>query len=386
MPRHNPHAMPNARRWLLNTPIHRGSTVAFSSVEEFDRARHEHGTKGALIYGTMGTPTTFALEDLLAEMEGGYGGLAVSSGLAAVTTALLAFVGAGDHLLMTDAVYWPTRKFCDGMLRRMGVETTYYDPQIGAGIAALLRPNTRCIFMESPASLTFEVQDAAAIAAVATAKNITTILDNTWGSAYFFKPLQHGVNVSVIAGTKYLLGYGDALLGLMVADAAHYSALRACRTALGQCASPEDIYLALRGAKTLSVRLEHHQRSAMAIARWLQNHPDVIRVLYPPLPSAPGNDLWRRDFTGAASLFSIEVARRSPAALAAFLDGLAIFSIGASWGGCDSLALPAEPKAWRTATPWTSDAQLIRLHIGLENVDELKKDLAAGLSRYRNHA
>ena len=372
-------------RYFLNAPVYRGSTVVFSTLKEFDQARGEHGKKGALVYGTLGTPTTFELEDLIADMENGFGGLAVSSGLGAVTTALLAFVGAGDHLLMTDAVYWPTRKFCDDFLSRIGVEVTYYDPQIGAAIDRLIQKNTRCIFMESPASLTFEVQDAPAVAAAAKKKNITTILDNTWASAHFFKPLNHGVNVSVIAATKYLVGHSDALLGLMVADEAHYAALRACRTSLGQCVSPADVYLGLRGAKTLRVRLERHQHSAVALAEWLQNHPDVVRVIHPALPSCPGHAFWRRDFSGSASLFSFEVERRSRAALGAFLNGLDAFSIGASWGGCESLVIPADPKSWRTATPWESDAQLIRLHVGLEEVDDLKKDLEAGLRRYRRH-
>ncbi|MGR3914010.1 MAG: cystathionine beta-lyase [Gammaproteobacteria bacterium] len=368
-------------RALLSQPICRGSSVVYSSLREFERGKQDYYVKDALVYGRLGTPTTFALEDWIAEKENAFGGLAVSSGLAAVTTALLAFAGAGEHVLVADTVYAPTRKFCDGLLRRGGVETTYYDPCIGAGIARLLRDNTRCIYMESPGSLTFEVQDARAIAAAAQRKNITTILDNTWAGAHFYRPLEHGVNVSVISATKYIGGHSDAMLGLIAADEKHYGALRKCRTDLGNCVSPDDAYLCLRGAKTLRARMTQHRESALALAEWLHARADVSRVLHPAYPACPGHEYWKRDFSGSSSLFAFEIEARGHAALAAFLDGLDYFSLGLSWGGCDSLIVPAQPL--RTAAPWKSDAQLIRLHAGLEEVDDLKRDLERGLRRYR---
>jgi len=348
---------------------------------EFERSKKEYYTKDALVYGRLGTPTAFALEDWIAERENAFGGLAVSSGLAAVTISLLAFAGAGEHVLVADNVYAPTRRFCDDLLRRAGVETTYYDPCIGAEIEGLLRGNTRCIFMESPGSLTFEVQDARALAAAARRKNITTILDNTWASAHFYRPLEHGVNVSVISATKYIAGHSDAMLGLIAADEKHYDALRKCRTDLGNCVSPDEAYLCLRGAKTLRARMTQHRESALALAEWLQARPDVLRVLHPAYPSCPGHAFWKRDFSGSSSLFAFEIEARGHAALASFIDGLEFFSLGLSWGGCDSLIVPAQPL--RTAAPWKSDAQLIRLHAGLEDVDDLKRDLEHGLRRYR---
>lgn len=353
-------------------------------MSEFERGRDEYYAKDALVYGRVGTPTTFALEHFAAELENAHGALAVSSGLAAVTISLLAFAESGAHVLAADSVYAPTRYFCDGLLRRAGVETTYYAPCIGAGISKLVRANTRVIYMESPGSQTFEVQDARAIAEVAARHGIVTIMDNTWASGVYFQPLEHGVNVSVISATKYIGGHSDAMMGLIAADEKHYAALRACKIDLGNSVSPDEAYLCLRGAKSLHARLARHNESALALAEWLRARDDVLRVLHPAFAECPGHEIWQRDFSGAGGLFAFEIAKRGRGALAAFLDEMKYFSIGLSWGGCDSLIVPAAPL--RTAAPRTSDAQLIRVYAGLERVTELQKDLERGLQRYQNHA
>ncbi len=372
-----------SNRYLVNVPVYHGSTVVFSTLHEFDHSREDYKNKNILVYGRLGTPTTFALEELIADMENGFGGLAVSSGLSAVTISLLSFLSAGDHLLIADTVYGPTRKFCDTFVNRIGVEVTYYDPTIGSAIENLIQKNTRCLYMESPGSLTFEVQDVPTLVSIAKRNSITTIMDNTWASPYFYRPLDHGVNVSVTSATKYIVGHSDAMLGLIVSDETHYAEIRSCRTTLGHCVSPDDIYLGIRGAKTLCVRMEQHHQNALELATWLQSQPDVIRVIHPAFSSCPGHEFWKRDFDGASSLFSFEVERRDRAALASFLDNLKFFSIGLGWGGYGSLVVPINPELVRTATTWKSDAQLIRLHVGLEDIDDLKKDIELGLKRYR---
>ena len=373
---------PAANRFWLNPPVVRGSTLAHATLDEFEKSRDEYAQKNALLYGRMGTPTVFAFEDKVAALENAHAGLATSSGLNAIAIALLAFVRHGDHVLIADSVYAPTRKFCDAVLTRFGVAVEYYDPMIGARIDSLLRDNTRCIFMESPGSLTFEVQDARAIAQIAQARNITTIIDNTWSGSHFYRPLDYGVNVSVISATKYFVGHSDAMLGVIAADAAHYDAVRACRTAFGNCASPDDAYLGLRGLKTLRVRLAHHQQAALQLANHLAQQDGVLRVLHPALASCRGHDSWRRDFDGAGGLFSFELQPRGRAAKAALLDGMKLFRIGLSWGGCDSLIAPATPQSSRSATRWDSPGCLIRVFVGLESIDALTADLQDGLRRY----
>jgi cystathionine beta-lyase len=371
---------PESNHGVVNPPVYHASTIIYSGMAGFKamweaRARDERG----VFYGRIGHPTNASLEDLVVAVEGGYRCLLFPSGAAANTAALLSVLKAGDHLLVTDSVYGPTRKFCDGTLTRYGVETTYYDPLIGAGIADLMRPNTRAVFVESPGSQTFEVQDIPAIAEVAHRNGAVVLMDNTWASPLFFKPFEHGVDISIQAGTKYIVGHSDVMIGTATATKETWPALRDTSQELGQTAGPDDVYLAQRGMRTLAVRMRHQQQSALALAEWFRARPEVERVLYPPLADDPGHALWKRDFTGAAALFGVLVKPCSEDAVAAFVDGLQLFGLGASWGGYESLILPQKPH--RTAVPWTSDCQLLRFHIGLEDVDDLKDDLAAAFDR-----
>lgn len=367
---------PAEQHGFVNTPVYRGSTVLFPTLEALD-AYDEQPYR----YGRHGTPTTTALETALAELEGGTRTFLTASGYQAVTTALLAFVGAGDHVLMVDSVYQPTRAFCDKILAQLGVSTTYYDPLIGAGISELIQPNTRVVFLESPGSLTFEMQDAGAIAKAAHARDVTVLMDNTWASSLYFRPLAHGVDVSIVACTKYIVGHADAMLGAITANARTAPAVEAARAVLGGCPGSEETYLGLRGLRTLAVRLERHQRSALEVARWLASRPEIERILHPALPDDPGHALWKAQFTGASGLFSIILKPTSRKALAAMLDGLSLFGMGYSWGGYESLIVPFNPKRYRTATAWASDGQALRLHIGLDDVGDLIADLEAGFER-----
>ena len=372
-------------RHLVNPPLHRGSTVVYADVADRHAASRER-MEQALVYGTHGNPTHWALEDLVAELEGGTRCQLVGSGLASVTVPLLAYLSAGDHLLVPDSVYGPTRGFCDGMLRRLGVVTTYYDPCIGAtGLAALFRPQTRILYVESPGSHTFEVQDVPALAAVAHARGARVLMDNTWG-VNVFQPFRHGVDVSIQVLTKYVGGHSDILLGAIVTNGAEdWARVRLAALELGQVASPDDCWLALRGARTLPVRLAQQMQSALTVARWLAERPEVARVLHPALPSCPGHALWARDFSGASSLFGVVFdPRYSVAAVDAMADSLALFGIGASWGGFDSLALPSHGIVRTEGTGHFGGASL-RLHIGLEDPADLIADLAHGLAVLAAH-
>jgi cystathionine beta-lyase len=293
---------------------------------------------------------------------------------------------AGDELLMVDSAYDPTRAFCENILRPMGISTRYYDPLIGAGIEALVTDRTRAIFMESPGSLTFEVQDVPAIVAVAKSRGLVTLIDNTWATPLYFKAMSHGVDLSILACTKYIAGHSDLMLGSVTAVSALWPALRKTAYAFGQTASPDDCYLAARGLRTLGVRLAQHQAGALAVANWLKQQPEVARVLHPALPDCPGHALWKRDFSGASGLFSFVLNGGSDAGRVALLDGLEHFGLGYSWGGYESLALPSDPENYRTATSWTAEGPLIRLHVGIEDPDDLIADLAAGLARFREHS
>lgn len=368
---------PHDQHGFVNTPVYRGSTVLFPTLEKIN-SRDQ-----AYTYGRRATPTTRALEQALTELEGGAATILTSSGLAAVSTAILAFVQTGDHILVTDSVYQPARTFCDKMLARLGVETTYYDPAIGAAITPLFKPNTRLVFVESPGSLTFEVQDLPAIAAAAHAKNVWVLADNTWASPLYCKPLALGADVSIQAATKYVTGHADALLGAVTTNARAAKVLDNAKEALGTCPGSEETYLGLRGLRTLAVRLAQHQKSGMDIAQWLQNRPEVEHVMHPALAGYSGNALWQRDFTGASGLFSIVLKPCSTEALAAFLDGLKLFAMGYSWGGFESLVVPFDPTSYRTATRWQAKGPALRFHIGLENVEDLKSDLSAGFDRLR---
>jgi cystathionine beta-lyase len=366
---------PFAYHGFINPPVFRGSTVLFPSVESFERRDQRY------TYGRRGTPTSEALETAIAGLEGGARAWLTPSGVAAIATALLSFTKAGDHVLMVDSVYQPTRKTCDGLLKRFGVETTYYDPAIGAGIAQLMRPNTRLVYTESPGSLTFELQDIPAIAAVAHAAGALVAMDNTWGTPLYFKPFAHGVDISIQAGTKYIVGHADAMLGAVTVAEPLAHTLVAEAGGLGICAGTEEMFLGLRGLRTLDVRLERHWRSGVEIARWLEGRPEVVRVVHPALPSHPQHELWKRDFLGACGLFAVILRPCPKKAVTALIEGLELFGLGASWGGYESLVIPFDAAKARSATAWQPEGPTVRFHIGLEDVGDLKADLEAGFAR-----
>jgi cystathionine beta-lyase len=362
---------------FVNTPIYRGSTVLYPTTDDLLHRR------GRYSYGTKGTPTTDSLEKAWTSLVGGAGTVLTPSGLAAVTVALMSCLKAGDHLLVTDSVYRPTRQFCEGVLKRFGVEVTYYDPSIGAGIGELFRRNTAAVFTEAPGSQSFEMQDIPAIAEVAHARGAAVLMDNTWATPLFFQPHEHGVDIAIEAGTKYLSGGSDLLLGLTSANEKHWPALRTTFDSFAMCAGPEDVFLGLRGLRTMALRLKEHERQALDIARWLEGRPEVERVLHPALEKEPGHAIWKRDFKGSSGLFSVILKAASPAALAAMLDGLELFGMGYSWGGFESLVIPFDCASYRSATTWKQDGPALRFHIGLEDLDDLKADLEAGFARLR---
>lgn len=366
---------PAANHGFVNPPVYRGSTVLFPSVAAL-QSRDQPYT-----YGRQGTPTVAALEDAIRELDGGARCVLTASGLAAVTLSILAFVEAGDHILMTDSVYQPTRRFCDTLLKRLGVETTYYDPLVGVGIAALIRPNTRLVFTESPGSQTFEVQDIPAIARVARARGLWLVMDNTWATPLFFPALAHGVDVSIQAATKYIVGHADAMLGAVTANERAAGHIERAKVALGVCPGSEETYLGLRGLRTLDVRLRRHEAQGLELAAWLASRPEVAEVLHPGLPGHPGHAIWSRDFTGASGLFSVVLKPVSMEAVAAMLDGLGLFGMGYSWGGYESLVIPFDARLYRTATTWTPVGPTLRFHVGLDHIDDLKADLTDGLAR-----
>ncbi len=369
---------PEAHHGAVNPPVYHASTILSATMAEWEEKRAPGRRFDVVRYGLLGTPTTFALEEAVAAIEGGYRAMLMSSGRAAVTAPLQACLKNGDHLLMVDSVYGPARNFCDHMLSRCGVETTYYDSLIGEGIAALMRPNTRVVYVESPGSLTFEVQDVPAIAAAAHAKGAVVLMDNTWASPWLFPSFARGVDVSIHAATKYIVGHSDVMLGAVVTTREMYEPVRTMAAEIGHCAGPDDVYLALRGLRTLSVRLERHQKNALAVARWLQTRREVIRVLYPALPEDPGHALWKRDFLGASGLFGVVLTPTSKKAVYAFIDALDLFGIGASWGGFESLIQPTTPARIRSATHWEPEGPTLRLHIGLEDPQDLIDDLERG--------
>lgn len=367
---------------VVNPPVFHASTILSPNLADWDRkkvdrAREVPGT----YYGRAGTPTAHALEEALTELEGGHRCVLCPSGLAACTTAMLAYLGAGDHMLMVDTVYGPTRQAAGRLLKRYGVATTFYDPAIGAGIAALIQPNTKVIFVESPGSLTFEMQDIPAIAEVAHRQGITVMLDNTWGTPLYFKAFEHGVDVSIQAATKYVVGHSDAMLGTITCNKAAWPQLKATHYDLGQTAGPDDLYLAQRGLRTMAVRLKQHWESGVRLAEWLAARPEVERVLHPALPSDPGHALWKRDFKGACGLFGVVLKPVSDAAFTAFVDGLELYGIGASWGGYESLIMPIHLDGVRTVIEWPHGGPAFRIHAGLENIDDLIADMAAGFDR-----
>ncbi len=369
-------------RGIVNVPVHHASTIVFETLDEFDAAVRD--PDGGLYYGRRGTPTTWALEDALTGMEpGAVGTQLFPSGVAAIAASLLCAVRPGDHLLVTDSAYEPTRKLCDGLLKRMNISTDYYAPTCTPDeLLALARPNTKAILLESPGSLTFEIQDVPAIARLAREQDILTILDNTWATSLLFQAIQHGVDIALQSLTKYVIGHSDAMMGAVTCNARGWNALRSTSLQLGQCAAPDDAFLALRGLRTLAVRLKQHDANARVVAAWLEKHPAVEKLYHPAFASCTGHDMWRRDFSGASGLFSILLKPAPRTQLAAFVDGLAHFGMGFSWGGYESLILVTNVAHNRTAQKWAAEGPLLRLHIGLENPADLITDLDAGLTRY----
>jgi cystathionine beta-lyase len=370
---------PEAYEGAVNIPVYHASTILYPTVAALKRAnRREHGKT---FYGRHGTPTTFALQETVAEIEGGWRSLAFGSGKAAILASLIAFLKSGDHLLMVDSAYGPSRQLAQGLLARIGVEHTFYDPLIGASIKKLMRPNTRVVFTESPGSLTFEMQDIPAIAKAAHAGGAVVIMDNTWASPLLCNPFALGVDVSVQAGTKYIVGHSDAMLGMVTSNEACYPAVAQAFDDLGGCAGPDDCYLALRGMRTLAVRLERQGATGLRLAEWLSGRPEVDRVLHPALANDPGHKIWRRDFTGASGLFGVVLKPAPAKAVAAMLDGLELFGMGYSWGGYESLAIPTYPHKIRSTREWDPANPCLRIHAGLEDPDDLIADLKAGLDR-----
>jgi cystathionine beta-lyase len=364
-----------ASQGFVSVPPYRGSTVLFPDVETLSTENQRY------TYGTHGTPTTDALCEAWSALVGAAGTVLVPTGMAAIALALLSAVGAGDHLLVTDSAYRPARIFCDGMLKRMGVETTYYDPRLGAGIASLFRPNTKAVLVESPGSQSLEIQDIPAIAEVAHARGACVIADNTWATPLFFAPHAKGVDLAIEAGTKYLSGHSDLLLGLVSANADWLKRLRRTERELAIPAGPEDVYLALRGLRTMELRLREAERQALALAEWLGARAEVLRVIHPARPDHPDHALWKRDFTGSSGLFSVVLKPVSAGAVAALLDGLELFGLGYSWAGFESLVIPFDCASYRTATHWAPGGPALRFSIGLEDIDDLKDDLACGFER-----
>ena len=370
---------PKSNHGVVNPPVYHASTILFDTVEQF----HDRGgdPQQNVIYGRRGTPGTFAFQEAMAIHEGAGRCLTYPSGLAAITGTLMAFLNSGDHLLLMDNGYGPGRRFADGILTRLGVETTYYDPLIGADIASLMRPNTRVVMLEAPGSLTFEVMDVPAIARAAHDAGAIAILDNTWSGGLFFRPFDHGVDVSVQAATKYIVGHSDAMLGTATFNEEHFKPMLAAWDQIGFCAAPDDIYLAQRGLRTLKVRLDQHMAGGLAVANWLAARPEAERVLHPALPGDPGHEIWKRDFLGASGLFGIILNPVSREAIAAMLNGMKLFGMGYSWGGYESLLIPSHPEKLRSTVPWAAAGRTMRIHIGLEDPEDLIADLEAGFER-----
>ena len=378
------HAGRDPRRYLgaVNTPVFRASTILLPTMADLERA--SRGEYPGLSYGLHGLPTVTDFQRALAVLEGGHAALAVPSGLTATTLPLLALLKPGDHLLVTDAVYGPTRRFCDNHLRRLGRDVGYYDPLAGAAIVDAFRPNTKLVFAESPGSLTFEVQDIRAIADAAHERGVRVVLDNTWATPLGFRAFDHGVDVSVHAATKYIGGHSDVLLGAIVANADTFPALHRLWTDMGVTPSSDDCFLGLRGLRTLGVRMQRHEASAREIATWLVARPEVREVLYPALPGDRGHALWKRDFRGASGLFGVVLQPVDGAAIGRMLDGMRIFGMGWSWGGFESLLIPTWPERARTVTRWSPGGPSLRVHVGLEDPQDLIEDLDAGFARLRD--
>jgi len=361
---------------IVNPPVYHASTVLSETLEQrIDRSNAK------VRYGRAGTPTSFALEEAMTALEQAHGTVLAPSGLAAITMALCAFVETGDHILVTDSTYTPTRNFSNGVLKRLGVETEYFDPLIGAGIAELIRDNTRVIWTECPGSQTFDVQDLPAIVEAAHARDVVVMTDNTWSGGYFRKPLAEGVDISVQAATKYIVGHSDVMMGTIACNEATYEQVRSSSSSYGMCCGPDDIYLALRGLRTIGVRMDRHFENGVKLAEWLQSRPEVTRVMHPALPQDPGHEIWKRDFTGASGLFGFVLEENNRDKLSAMMNHMELHGMGSSWGGYESLLIPSWPEQSRTATSWDVPGQCMRIHVGLEDPDDLIADLEAGFER-----
>jgi cystathionine beta-lyase len=371
---------PKANHGIVNPPVYHASTVTFETVAALKAANQKRFDM--VYYGRYGTPTTFAFEEAVAVLEGADRCIAMPSGLAAIAGTLMALLKTGDHLLMTDSAYFPTRMFCDTHLKQNGIETTYYDPLIGSGISESIQDNTRVCFTETPGSISFEVQDVPAIAKAAHERDVLVVTDNTWSSGFYYSAFDKGADISVQAATKYIVGHSDAMLGTISMPERLFEKVKSSVAMLGYAAAPDDCYLGLRGLRTLSTRLARHQETALKLARWLDARPEVDVVLHPALPSCPGHDVWKRDFTGSSGLFGLILKDGySDDAVAALLDGLELYAMGYSWGGFESLIIPGNLSGARTATPWPHKGQVLRIHAGLEDADDLIADLEKGLER-----
>ena len=374
---------PEGNHGVVNPPVYHASTVVAPSYGAWKKIREKMASGERVVaYGRRGTPTQFALEDLVNAVEGGDRCALYPSGLGAIAGAITAYVEQGDHILMVDSAYSPARRICTDMLPKFGVETTWYDPAIGAGIKDLIRPNTKIVYVESPGSQTFEVQDIPAIAAEAHKAGCVVMMDNTWASPLYFKPFEHGVDVSIQAGTKYIVGHSDVMIGTVTTTAEHWPALSRMHGNLGYHAAPDDVYLAQRGMRTLAVRLAQHMKNGIKLAEWFAGRPEVERVMHPALPDDPGHTLWKRDFKGASGLFGVQLKPAPEAATEAFVDSLDYFGLGASWGGYESLILVTNPNGSRSATRWPYEGQTLRFHAGLEDPDDLIADLSKAFGAF----